>query len=55
MALIFECVLCFIAQILVHTLGTDINVRSGINVRAGKFGKNNKRTVWNKRMGGKIP
>ena len=34
------------------TLRTDINVRSGIKIRAGKFGKNNKRTVWNKRTGG---
>ena len=38
-----------ILQVLsLDTLRTDINVRSGINVRAGKFGKNNKRT------GGKI-
>ena len=28
-----------------NTLMTDINVQSGINVWAGKFGKNNKRAV----------
>ena len=39
---------------VVGTLGTEINVRSGINVRAGSFTKNNKRTVWNKSTGGKI-
>ena len=36
------------------TLRTDINVRSGINVRTGNLGENNKRTVWNKHTGGKI-
>ena len=36
------------------TLRTDINVRSGINVRAGNLGENNKRMVWNKRAGGKL-
>ena len=32
----------------------DYTIRSGINVQSGRFGKNNKRTVWNKRTGGKI-
>ena len=38
----------------VGTLGYGINVWSGINVRLGRFAKNNKRTVLNKHTGGKI-
>ena len=36
------------------TLGSEINVGSGINVGVGRFLKNNKRRVWNNSRGGKI-
>ena len=38
--------------ITVHTLGSEINVQSGIKVLVGKFPKNDKRTVPNNGMGG---
>ena len=37
----------------VGTLGSGINVGSGISVGVGKFGKTNKRRVWNNSRGGK--
>ena len=36
----------------VHTLESGIDVQVGINVQVGIFFKNNKRAVWNKRIGG---
>ena len=35
-----------------RTLESGINVRSGIMVRVGQFGQNNKSTIWNKHTGG---
>ena len=38
---------------MIHALGSEINVGSGINVGVGRFGKNNKCRVWNNSRGGK--
>ena len=38
---------------LSNTLGSEINVGSGINVGVGTFGRNNKRRVWNDSRGRK--
>ena len=35
-----------------RTLESGIDIQVGINVQVGTFFKNNKRTVWNKRIGG---
>ena len=39
---------------ILNTLRTDINARSGINVRVGNFWGNNKRMVQNNHTGRKI-
>ena len=36
------------------SLESEIDVGPGINIRAGRFGKNNKRRVRNNSRGGKI-
>ena len=47
-------ILAFWEGFKIYTLESEINVRSGIRVRVGICGRNNKSTVWNKHTGGKI-
>ena len=45
---------CFEPEVVKLTLGSEINVGSRINVGVGRFGKKNKRRVWNNSRGGKF-